>query len=63
MSSMPSVNLRLRAQTQLNQVLTQQNELSETGRKVSDTLARLSDAGGQFSGQHLRSGWRAIVVL
>ena len=36
-------DLRLRAQTQLNQVLTQQNELSETGRKVSDTLARLSD--------------------
>jgi potassium efflux system protein len=37
-------DLRLRAQTQLNQVLTQQNELSEIGRRVSDTLARLSDA-------------------
>ncbi len=37
-------DLRLRAQTQLNQVLTQQNELSETGRKVSDTLARLSES-------------------
>ncbi len=37
-------DLRLRAQTQLNQILTQQNELSETGRRVSDTLAKLSDA-------------------
>ena len=41
-------DLRLRAQTQLNQVLTQQNELSETGRRVSDTLAKLSDAEGRF---------------
>ncbi len=37
-------DLRLRAQTQLNQILTQQNELSETGRRVSDTLARLSQS-------------------
>ena len=37
-------DLRLRAQTELNQVLTQQNELSETGRRVSDTLARLSES-------------------
>jgi potassium-dependent mechanosensitive channel len=41
-------DLRLRAQTQLNQVLTQQNELSETGRQVSDTLTKLSDAEGRF---------------
>jgi potassium efflux system protein len=41
-------DLRLRAQTQLNQVLTQQNELSETGRRVSDTLAKLTDAEGRF---------------
>jgi potassium-dependent mechanosensitive channel len=41
-------DLRLRAQTQLNQLLTQQNELSETGRRVSDTLAKLSDAEGHF---------------
>ncbi len=41
-------DLRLRAQTQLNQVLTQQNELSETGRRVSDTLTKLSDAEGRF---------------
>jgi potassium-dependent mechanosensitive channel len=41
-------DLRLRAQTQLNQLLTQQNELSETGRRVSDTLAKLSDAESRF---------------
>jgi potassium-dependent mechanosensitive channel len=41
-------DLRLRAQTQLNQVLTQQNELSETGRKVSDTLTKLTNAEGSF---------------
>ena len=41
-------DIRLRAQTQLNQVLTLQNELSETGRKVSDTLARLSEAEARF---------------
>ncbi len=43
-------DLRLRAQTQLNQLLTQQNELSETGRKVSDTLVRLTDAENRFRG-------------
>jgi small-conductance mechanosensitive channel len=41
-------DIRVRAQTQLNQVLTQQNELSETGRKISDTLAKLTDAEGHF---------------
>ena len=41
-------DLRLRAQTQLNQLLTQQNELSETGRRVSDTLTKLSDAESRF---------------
>ncbi len=43
-------DLRLRAQTQLNQLLTQQNELSETGRKVSDTLVKLTDAENRFRG-------------
>ncbi len=35
--------LRLQVQARLNQVLTLQNQLSETGRRVSDSLAKLND--------------------
>ncbi len=42
-------DIRVKAQTQLNQVLTLQNELSETGRKISDSLARLTEAEARFS--------------
>ena len=55
-------DLRLRAQTQLNQLLTQQNELSETGRKVSDTLTKTVRRGVPLPRQHLRAGWRPAVV-
>ena len=43
-------NLPLQAQTQLNQLLTQQNELSESGRRVSDTLIKLTNAEDRFRG-------------
>jgi len=40
--------LRVQAQAQLNQLLTRQNELSETGRRISDALAKLTDAEARF---------------
>jgi potassium-dependent mechanosensitive channel len=41
-------DLRLRAQGQLNQVLTAQNELSETGRRIAETMTKLNDAEARF---------------
>jgi potassium-dependent mechanosensitive channel len=46
-------DLRVRAQTQLNQTLTLQNELSETGRRISDTLGKLNETEERFSGNIL----------
>src|SRR5271170_5838113 len=41
-------NIRERAQGQLNQVLTSQNQLSQSGRQISDSLAKLLDAEDRF---------------
>jgi potassium efflux system protein len=43
-------DLRVRAQVQLNQLLTQQNQLSETGRRASETLGKLTEAETRFRG-------------
>ncbi len=45
--------IRLRAQDQLNQVLTLQNELSQTGRQIADSLTKLTDAEDSFRGHLL----------
>jgi len=41
-------SIRGQAQDQLNQVLTLQNQLSETGRQISDSLAKLVEAEDRF---------------
>ncbi len=40
--------MRARAQSQLNLVLTLQNELSQAGRRISDSLTKLTDAEATF---------------
>ncbi len=42
--------IRAQAQEQLNRILTLQNQLSLTGRRVSDALSKLSNAEDEFRG-------------